>query len=365
LTGAHPLQPHIFLIIRINVSLILETKVLSNDIRKLIVCAIFVQGSVIRLANMNHKLKLLSKFFSVIKPSNPRVFSSTLFASNRNQSYLEQDFQEFDRNKFKTPGDGFVKKPRVTEQQLYLKENLTSQCKNYDSKQWETILSKTLQIPSSHASFAINAVNLTGNVIHFCAEVNNFHLAKNFMEFLETKGEEINTGTISSFLRLCIETWPDSTEETIVKYCDVLKKRLTIMSPHTAENILMALCLTHKWEEAIPMLDIIKAANENVRGRIYSALAAAAFQNRNVEMGWRWFHECLTSGKSINIDAYSAWFEYCAKNDPTAENGERMLDYLNEHNVPIGLCTADDIKQYFQSVVKPPWTVSSTTIKNK
>jgi hypothetical protein len=278
---------------------------------------------------------------------------------------VEQDYQEFTKNKFRTQGEDFLKKPRVSEQQLYLKENLSIQCKNYDHKQWETILSKTLQIPSSHASFAINAVNLTGNVIHFCAEVKNFHLARNFMEFLESKEEEINTGTISSFLKLCIETWPDSTEETILKYCDVLKKRLTIMSPHTAENILMALCLTHKWKEAIPMLDIIKAANENVRALIYSALAVAAFKNCDVELGWRWFQECLAAGKSVNIDAYAAWFQYCAKNNPSAENGERMLNYLNEHNVPIGLFTADDIKQYFQSVAKPPWTVTSTTIKSK
>lgn len=312
---------------------------------------------------MNHRLRLLAKLCSVVKPSNPRVFSSNPFSSYRNQSNVDPNFQEYERNKFKPPIGGFVKK--LTEQQLYLQENLSKQCKYYDQKQWETILSKTLQISSSHASFAINTVNLTGNVIHFCAEVKNYHLALNFMEYLESKGDEINSGTLSSFLKLCVETWPDSTEKTILKYCDVLKQRSTLMSPHTAENILMALCLTHKWKDAIPMLETIKAANENVRGLIYSALAMSAFKNHDVELGWSWIEEALACSKSVNIDAYAAWFQYCAKNDPTAANGERMLNYLNEHNVPIGMFTADDIKQYFQTVVKPPWTATSTTVQNK
>lgn len=315
---------------------------------------------------MDHRLRLFSKFCSLVKPRiNPRVFTSNPFSSYRNQMNVEQDWQQTDTNKFKPPIDGFERKPRLSDQQLYLQENISNQCKSYDNKQWETILSKTLEIPSSHASFSINTVNLTGSIIHFCAEVKNFHLALNFMEYLESKGEEINTGTISSFLKLCTDTWPESTDETILKYCDILKKRSTLMSPHVAENVLLALSLTHKWKEALPLLDIIKAANGSVRGFIFSELAAAAFTNHEVEMGWSWFEDALANGKSVNIDAYAAWFQYCAKNDPTFANGERMLNYLSEHNVPIGLFTADDIKQYFQSVLKPPWTVTSTMIKHK
>lgn len=314
---------------------------------------------------MNCRLGLLLKLSSVIKPINPRVFSTSSFSNQmRRPSSVERNFQEYDRNRSNSAIDSFVRKPRLSEQQLYLNEHLTVNIKAYDHKQWDRILSKILSIPTSHAAFAINPVNLTGKVVNSCAEVKNFQLALNFMEYLESKGEEINLGTLSSFLRFCIDI-PECTEETIIKYYEVLKKRSTIMSPATAETILTALCLTRKWKEAIPLLDNIKSANESVRGLIFSNLAKAAFKNQEVEMGWGWFYEALAYSKSVNTDAYAAWFQYSAKNEPTVENGERLLSYLHENNIPIGLFTADDIKQYFQSVVKPPWTVNSTLVKNK
>jgi len=307
-------------------------------------------------------LRILKQFSPFLWPQQSRIISPRLLSFRRNQTALE--FEQFERSDFRSgPNDFGERKPRLTDQQIYLQEKLMNGVKSYKKYEWDEIMSRTIEIPS-YIAFVITPITLTGTIVNFCKQENNFLLGLNFMEYLESKGEEINTGTINAFLKLCTAAWPESSEEAICKYYDILRKRLPVMDATTAETLIYSLCLTSRWEECIDLLDTIKLS-DRINVKVYCTLAIAAFKNKEIEMGWSWLREAAGTGSDLIVDSYSTWFQFCSENEPTAQNGEKLLTFLNEYNMAIGVDTAEDIKQYFELVVKPLWNIKETTVKSQ
>ncbi|XP_065346171.1 mitochondrial ribonuclease P catalytic subunit [Cloeon dipterum] len=230
-----------------------------------------------------------------------------------------------------------------------------------ENKEWDEILEKTLELPNYSSN--INKVSINGVVMTLCLQEKNFDLALQFLKYLEDKGEEINHGTLSVFMKLCYSCWPDSSEEIILKYYDILRKRLTIIDTFTAENCTLAISLTSRWMEYTELLEHVKLSG-SIGRNLYTVLVSTAFRNKQPNLGWSLLHQAATEGKTVTSAAYSAWFEYCAENNPTVQGAETLLKFSHEWNIGLDEVTADDIQQYFEQIVKPAWKVEHTSIKH-
>ncbi|XP_059480927.1 mitochondrial ribonuclease P catalytic subunit [Neocloeon triangulifer] len=273
------------------------------------------------------------------------------------KSTIMEEFEDFEKSPEDAPNEfGFGDKRRMDAHSFLLSKVAAG--KLYSSHEWDEILSNALEMPK----WSVNNINISGIVMSHCLTENNYNLALCFLKYLEENDKEINNGTISVFLRLCHSTWPEPSEEVIFKYYDLLKNRIPFFIGTLAENCILALSWTSRWRECFELVEFVRSSG--IMGiHIYTILITTAFRNKDPKLGWDFLNKAGVEGKHVRAETFSTWLQYCAENEPTLAGAESILNYFYEINYPVNEVIAEDVKQYFECVVKPAWKVESTAVR--
>ncbi|KAL1132572.1 hypothetical protein AAG570_010524 [Ranatra chinensis] len=210
----------------------------------------------------------------------------------------------------------------------------------------------------------INEKNFDAVFIELCTQNNMFTAGKSFFQMLQNQNR-LNLASIGKFLRLCFALRDSCSEEDkllIKLLCCDLTEKYPVLDVGTYESIILGISVTDSWKESMNILQKAKEVGSPI-SRVYSAIAEAAFSNRDFELGWAILDELLQMNKEPDISVYKKWL--CTNKDDNALN--RLLSFISTHNIVITQELSDLIVDNYQRLKSSPASItkiSSTGICN-
>ncbi|XP_063229230.1 mitochondrial ribonuclease P catalytic subunit isoform X6 [Bacillus rossius redtenbacheri] len=173
----------------------------------------------------------------------------------------------------------------------------------------------------------ITEKNIDALVMAACIASRKLAVGTSYIKYLWAAGRSLNIATASGFLKLCSVCSEESVvdEDLVLSVYSGLCSSCPLMDAQTAQNAILALCLTHRWEEGLELLETVKiTATPNML--VLNSMVKAAFSHNRPEVGWSLMDEILHLNRKLMPMAYLAWLDYCAGQDK--DSGVKYLDQL-------------------------------------
>lgn len=117
----------------------------------------------------------------------------------------------------------------------------------------------------------------------------------------------------------------------------------------TCENLIHALVLTNKWLETLQLLDSIKVTAKPTASA-YSCIAARAFQQKELELGWRILNECVAAEKIPKCEVFLSYIDWCGnQNDQATEHLIKMLQFIELHEIIVSRKVIDRLRATYET----------------
>ncbi|XP_015594051.1 mitochondrial ribonuclease P catalytic subunit [Cephus cinctus] len=160
----------------------------------------------------------------------------------------------------------------------------------------------------------VNESNIDVAIMNLCKRYGNMDQMSSYIDFLKTNNFDVNLCIIVKYLEQYTlkENLTESEKKEICDIYDSIREKYPLLDCITAENCISALCLTKRWQESEELLEMIKLTTEP-HAKPYSAIIAAAFNNNNPKVGWKYFHEVSLNLKP-QTHSYLAYINYCIRN---------------------------------------------------
>lgn len=176
---------------------------------------------------------------------------------------------------------------------------------------------------------AINNNNVDSTVVDTFADAKNTEAALSYIKFVKKINNKLNVATSGKYFKLLHDREiPLNDEEIndIFELYDAIRAEYSILDALTAENCILALSLTRRWEECLELLEMLKMSNPS-RSVAHSAIIAAAFNNNNEKLGWKLVNEMLPRLKP-QTNVYDAYLNYCKRNSKNPKQLEIHVDKI-------------------------------------
>ncbi|XP_018323887.1 mitochondrial ribonuclease P catalytic subunit [Agrilus planipennis] len=203
-------------------------------------------------------------------------------------------------------------------------------------------------------------------ILNYCCSTKQYSLGIKFWKYLEEAGIKPNLATKRKYLYLlykCSRTSGKREETQILKLCDDIQKEYKVLDPTTSEHVAQALSVTKCWRQGIKLLDEVKITATPTT-ETYSAVAAAAFENLENELGLEIVKEIIEKDRKPLDYVYMSYFSQIKSNSSykhAREKIEELFKFLGQYDLIFNQKDAEVFVQYCKE-----WTDSaSLTVVNK
>lgn len=118
----------------------------------------------------------------------------------------------------------------------------------------------------------------------------------------------------------------------------------------TCENLIHALVETDKWLETLQLLDTIKLT-ANPTASAYSCIAARAFLQNDLVLGWKILNECVVAEKIPKCEVFLSYIDWCRKqNDGVTDHLVKMLQFIGLHEIIVSRKVVDRIRETYETL---------------
>jgi hypothetical protein len=178
--------------------------------------------------------------------------------------------------------------------------------KRLSSSEWEAIKD---QVCAKRKE--VNYYNIDAIVMGLCSRYMQLEMGLSYLDHLSVSGKELNIATIAQFMKLCYKCRVKGIDEQLIlsMYND-LRSRCPVLDAYTAESAILGLCLTNHWKIGLDLLDMTKLTC-SPGGIAYNALAKAAYDNNEPNIGLQLLTEMLQLGRSVRPEVFHAQLDYC------------------------------------------------------
>ncbi|XP_058823918.1 mitochondrial ribonuclease P catalytic subunit [Topomyia yanbarensis] len=180
------------------------------------------------------------------------------------------------------------------------------------------------------------ATNVDSTVLGLC---NTLEKGKSYVEYLRTKGIDVNMAIICRLLRLYRlqdnsgDHLSEQDQQDILKIYADLRKENAVLDPTTCANLIGALTLTKHWRESFELLNMIKLTGAP-DSSTYNYIIQKCFLTGDHEMGWTLLKEQTENKRLPNDYVFMAWLEYSLSAGlPIANNIEKMLSFTSDSSI--------------------------------
>lgn len=167
----------------------------------------------------------------------------------------------------------------------------------------------------------ISKTNFGGLVMNFCLKHGGYAVGQNYLKWENNPGLAV----LTNFLRLSAENFDKSRgEEEITKiYKRVKIKNRNRWDLDSGERTVLAICKTKLWRDSFEIIDSMSIGG-NPSMTCFSAVAEAAFENGDFELGWKVLTE--QSHRPILDEPFLAFLRSC---EPTEDNMKKLLEFMD------------------------------------
>ncbi|XP_066144541.1 mitochondrial ribonuclease P catalytic subunit [Euwallacea fornicatus] len=178
-----------------------------------------------------------------------------------------------------------------------------------ENQNWDDIRRRILD---QKGYVTITSDNIDGVIMASIVQLNRLDLAKSYLNYLNFIKTVPNLATIGKYFRLLYDNHKNKSlefdEHKIIELCNEVRRKYPVLESRTLENIILALSLTSKWKHCFDIMREIKIST-NVSTLSYSALASAAFRNKNELLAWGLLREAVSKEKFPHGTAYLSYLE--------------------------------------------------------
>nr|CAD7426492.1 unnamed protein product [Timema monikensis] len=276
-----------------------------------------------------------------------RLYSSRPIASNRRDTRKEDKewiTEERLNKEEETFSNEFVGNRRENEQAPII-HNIVMAGKPLGSADWKAITEEVLSRGNMINSSSIHAI-----IMNACCSHKKFDVGMSYFNHLTSLGEEPNIATKACFLKLCYLCCDDIVDENLIlSLYDSIRSKCSILDATTAENAIFGLSRTHRWEEGVELLKMIKVTC-TPNHYSYNVMVKAAFDHTEAALGWDIMSDMLRHDRRPMPMAYHAWLDYLQKCDAGSKMDllEQMLKFLGQNDLRPTEDVAERIKNLFE-----------------
>ncbi|VEN35039.1 unnamed protein product [Callosobruchus maculatus] len=217
---------------------------------------------------------------------------------------------------------------------------------------WKNVRNSILEHSYNSGKYTKN--NIDALIINYCANKKDCDLGTSYLNFLKKENIEPNLATIGKYLKLLYtinadmvfkegKKLPVIEEELILRYYEDLRRDYPVLDSYSLENAILALSVTSKWRTCLDLLkDIEATATPN--NLCYSSSIAAAFINKEEELGWAMLEEMLQCERIPNSYAFHGYLSRLRRHRSKRliiEKLEMLFLFLQKYDMK---CPEDVIK---------------------
>nr|CAD7406658.1 unnamed protein product [Timema cristinae] len=294
-----------------------------------------------------------------------RLYSSRPIASNRRDTRKEDKewiTEERLNKEEETFSNEFVGNRRENEQAPII-HNIVTAGKPLGSADWKAITEEVLSRGNMINSSSIHAI-----IMNACCSHKKFDVGMSYFNHLTSLGEEPNIATKACFLKLCYLCCDDIVDENLIlSLYDSIRSKCSILDATTAENAIFGLSRTHRWEEGVELLKMIKVTC-TPNHYSYNVMVKAAFDHTEAALGWDIMSDMLHHDRRPMPMAYHAWLDYLQKCDAGSKMDllEQMLKFLGQNDLRPTEDVAERIKNLFELLNRDVrWKGSFSTVTTR
>lgn len=99
-----------------------------------------------------------------------------------------------------------------------------------------------------------------------------------------------------------------------------------ILPVKLASRVVEGLCLTDQWKKSLSLLTDLELKCRDAQ----SEIAAKAFSEGEIDLGFQMLDESISGGLEINQETCDKYWTYCQQQEQSVENIERMLSFVGD-----------------------------------
>nr|CAH7762887.1 unnamed protein product [Callosobruchus chinensis] len=209
---------------------------------------------------------------------------------------------------------------------------------------WKTVRNSILEHTYNSGKYTTN--NIDAIILNYCANKKDCNLGTSYLNFLKRENIKPNLATIGKYLKLLYTINADMVfkkgkklplieEELILRYYEDLRRDYPVLDSISLENAILALSVTSKWKTCLDLLKDVKVTS-TPNTACYSSIVAAAFLNKEEEMGWAIIEEMMQSERipsSIVFHSYLSHLRQKRSKRLITDKLETLFLFLQKHDV--------------------------------
>lgn len=117
----------------------------------------------------------------------------------------------------------------------------------------------------------------------------------------------------------------------------------------TSENLIHALLETDKWLETLQLLDTVKLTAKPTASA-YSFIAARAFKENEMVLGWRILNECVAADKIPKCEVFLSYIDWCRTQDDVAEHLIKIMQFIGLHEIVVSRKVIDRLRAAYEAL---------------
>ncbi|EDV47360.1 mitochondrial ribonuclease P catalytic subunit [Drosophila erecta] len=205
----------------------------------------------------------------------------------------------------------------------------------------------------------INGHNVDAVILGVCSGPSQLALAKNYVEFLRSRGSKPNAATLGRLLRVYNAAYherplTEAEQAEILQICRSLQAEHDTLDATSCENVIHGLVATSgdDWQRGLPLLEMMKVTSAPSVAA-YSALAEKAFnvEAPQQELAWHLLEEMATARKPPKCEVYLTLLNRLA--NETAQlpaQLSRLLQFLERHEILVSQRVAVRLQELSRQV---------------
>nr|CAI5838402.1 unnamed protein product [Callosobruchus analis] len=235
-------------------------------------------------------------------------------------------------------------KPRKTREYINIVNTVMENSTVKSLNDWKNVRNSILEHMYNFGKYTKD--NIDAVILNYCANKKDCNLGTSYLNFLKKENIKPNLATIGKYLKLLHtinadmvfkdgKKLPKIEEELILRYYEDLRRDYPVLDSFSLENAILALSVTSKWKTCLDLMKEVKrTATPNTA--CYSSIIAAAFINKEEQMGWAILEEMVQYDRipnNIAFHSYLSRLKHKRSRQLIIDKLETLFLFLQKHDI--------------------------------
>ena len=193
--------------------------------------------------------------------------------------------------------------------------------------------------------------------MRMCVACRNYSIGKQFLDYLNQSGCQVNTATLARYLELCYHCKEEVKDKSEVeRLCQVIKSNSQYLSSDIKESLILGFSITDKWREGFQLLSEGGGISTSLS---MNAIVDCFIKSGQIDVAVAWMKKIFSSKRTVHDFIYEHWLRKCADQEV---GWKTFFDFLVESGVFLNTSIVQQLKNLLENQPIDPFVGHFTTI---